>query len=76
MWGAHTKIVVEKIILFKGYHMSSMIYLYMHEQMQILNELVSSGCSCLCTWCIQVYTKSLNKCNNAITSIIYMLVDF
>ncbi len=24
---------------FKGYHMSSMIYLCMHEQMQILNEL-------------------------------------
>ena len=38
----------------------------MREQMQIPNELVSSGGSC---WCIY---KSLNKCDNAI--IIYLLL--
>ena len=32
----------------KGYHMSSMIYLCMHEQMHIPDELVSPECTCSC----------------------------
>ncbi len=57
-YSMHCAILLSVII--KGYRTGSTIYLSMYEQMQIPNELVSSGC--------------INKCDNAI--IMYLLVHF
>ncbi len=56
----------------KGYHMSSTIYLCMHEQIHILAELERLGCICSCIHNHAI--KSLNKYDNII--IIYLLLHF
>ncbi len=58
-----------EIFIIKGYRTSSTIYLYLHKQLQIPNELVSSGCRCSCI-------HHVHKIVEQVRYIIYLLVHF